>query len=212
MRCISNKMTTVKTKKPKEGAEEKIIQAARKLFTEKGFDAVKTRDIAKEAGINLALLNYYFRSKENLFEIVMRENMGSFMNVISEIVNNKETTIKEKIEALVSNYIRMLTINPNIPLFVLSQGKSDDIRMKFREKFQGSYFMEQINKAIKKGKITKMDPTNLMLNIVGLTIFPFVARRIFQSNNTVTDEQFNKLMMERKEMIPIWINAMLKVK
>lgn len=205
-------MTTVKTKKPKEGAEEKIIQAARKLFTEKGFDAVKTRDIAKEAGINLALLNYYFRSKENLFEIVMRENMGSFMNVISEIVNNKETTIKEKIEALVSNYIRMLTINPNIPLFVLSQGKSDDIRMKFREKFQGSYFMEQINKAIKKGKITKMDPTNLMLNIVGLTIFPFVARRIFQSNNTVTDEQFNKLMMERKEMIPIWINAMLKVK
>jgi len=89
-------MKTAKTKKSEESAEQKIIEAARKLFTEKSFDAVKTRDIANEAGINLALLNYYFRSKEKLFEIVMQENMQKFFQSIVGIINDEETTIREK--------------------------------------------------------------------------------------------------------------------
>jgi AcrR family transcriptional regulator len=205
-------MTTVKKKKGKDGAEEKIISAARKLFTEKGYDAVKTRDIAKEAGINLALLNYYFRSKENLFAIIMKENMGQFMEVITGIVDNEETSINEKIEALVENYVNILTKNPDMPLFVISNTKIDDQRMKMRGKFMGSYFMKQINKAMKKNKIAQMNPAHLMLNIVGLTIFPFVARRMFQSANGMTEEMFAQLMQERKEMVPKWIEAMLKVK
>lgn len=205
-------MATGKTKRTKEGAEEKIIQAARKLFTERGFDSVKTRDIAAEAGINLALLNYYFRSKENLFEIIMKENMTRFMDVILDIVNNKETSIKDKIKGLVSNYIDMLLASPNIPLFVLSNAKPDDMRMKMREKVQSSYFMEQINKGIKKGKISKVTGPHIMMNITGLTIFPFISKNIFQANNGITNEQFEAMMMERKEMIPIWIESMLKVK
>ena len=205
-------MATVKKKKTKDGAEEKIISAARKLFTEKGYDAVKTRDIAKEAGINLALLNYYFRSKENLFEIIMKENMSQFMEVITGIVDNEETSIQEKIEALVENYIEILSKNPNMPLFVISNSRIDDHRMKLRGKFMGSYFMKQITKAIKKNKIAPINPVHLMLNIVGLTIFPFVARRMFQSANGMTEEMFGQLMQERKEMVPKWIEAMLKVK
>jgi len=101
-------MKTAKTKKSEESAEQKIIEAARKLFTEKSFDAVKTRDIANEAGINLALLNYYFRSKEKLFEIVMQENMQKFFQSIVGIINDEETTIREKVELLVNRYIDML--------------------------------------------------------------------------------------------------------
>ena len=79
---------------------KKIKQAARKLFTEKGFDAVKTRDIAAEAGINLALLNYYFRSKEKLFEIVMpaRAYFGKKdfqqLSIIRELVRQKKYPIE----------------------------------------------------------------------------------------------------------------------
>src|ERR1041385_5554657 len=108
-------MAVVK-KKAGESAEKKIIEAARKLFTEKGYHAIKTRDIANEAGINLALLNYYFRSKEKLFELIMKENMGQFMKVITEIVNDEKTTIQRKIEMLVANYIDMFSINPDMPL------------------------------------------------------------------------------------------------
>lgn len=192
--------------------EEKIITAARKLFTQKGFDAVKTRDIAKEANINLALLNYYFRSKEKLFEIIMQENMGQFMMVIGNIVNNEETTIQEKIEQLVGNYIDMLTRVPDMPLFVLTHMKANPERLKMKERFMGSHFMKQLQEGMKKGEIVQMNPINIMLNIVGLTIFPFIGRPMIQNNNSVTQEQFNALMQERKKLIPKWIDAILKAK
>ena len=196
MRHISNEMVPVKKKKKTDGAEEKIISAARKLFTEKGFDAVKTRDIAKEAGINLALLNYYFRSKENLFEMVMKENMSRFMEVITGIVDNEKTSLQQKLETLVANYIEVLSVNPDMPLFVISNSRIDDQRMKMRGKFMNSYFMKQVEQEMKLGKIAKINPANLILNIVGLTIFPFVAHRMFQSANGFTNVEFNALMQE----------------
>jgi AcrR family transcriptional regulator len=208
-------MKDVKAKKLSKtdtSTEEKIIGAARKLFMQKGFEGTKTRDIANEAGINLALLNYYFRSKENLFEIIMKENMGQFMQVISEIVNNEETSIQEKIELLVNNYITMLMRLPDMPLFVMNNIKKDPDRIEMRQRFMGSHFMKQIQTAIKSGEIAPMNPMNMMLNIVGLTIFPFVARPMFQSTSGMTQEQFNALMTERKKLIPKWIAAMLKVK
>src|ERR1700740_1080562 len=113
-----------KSKKKEEiSAEEKIKAAARKLFTEKGFDAVKTRDIAAEAGINLALLNYYFRSKEKLFDKIMQENMKSFMQGLEGILNDEHTGLEEKITLLVEYYLDMLIRNPDIPLFILSHAR-----------------------------------------------------------------------------------------
>jgi AcrR family transcriptional regulator len=192
--------------------EEKIVSAARKLFTQKGYEGTKTRDIAKEAGINLALLNYYFRSKEKLFEMIMEENMGQFMDVISTIVSNEETSIDEKIEALVNNYITMLSKFPDMPLFVMNHVKGDSKRMQMRQRFIGSYFMQQIQEAMKQGKIVPMNPINLMLNIVGLTIFPFIGKPMFQNSHGMTAEQFNALMEERRKLIPKWIGAILKAK
>jgi len=203
---------TPKAKKTDLTTEQKIIHAARKLFTMKGYEATKTRDIAKEAGINLALLNYYFRSKEKLFEIIMQENVGQFMQVISDMVNNENTSINEKIELLVNNYIDMLTRLPDMPLFVMNHLKSTPQRTEMRERFMGSYFMKQIQQAMKKGEITTINPMNIMMNIVSLTIFPFIAKPMVQNNHSLSSEQFYNLMQERKKLIPKWIDAMLKSK
>jgi len=202
-------------KKDKENSsttEEKIVIAARKLFTQKGYEATKTRDIAEEAGINLALLNYYFRSKEKLFEIIMKENVGQFMQVIADIVNNEVTTIDKKIELLVGNYIDMLTRLPDMPLFVMNHIKLAPERSELRQRFMGSHFMKQIQVAMKMGEITTVNPMNVMMNIVALTIFPFVAKPMVQNNHGLTAEQFNVLMQERKKLIPKWITAILKTK
>src|SRR5579859_5707706 len=95
-----------KTKKVKEAStEEKIMEAARKLFTQRGYAATRTRDIAEEAGINLALLNYYFRSKEKLFDIIMLESLHDFRQHIIVALNDEKTSLENKIETLVSNYI-----------------------------------------------------------------------------------------------------------
>src|SRR6478672_5729545 len=101
--------------------EEKIKDAARKVFLQKGYAATRTRDIAEAAGLNLALLNYYFRSKEKLFDIIMLENLQHFIEGIREILNDKGTSIEQKVEAIVSNYIDLLTHQPDLHLFVLHE-------------------------------------------------------------------------------------------
>src|SRR5580698_2173482 len=92
-------------KKEDASAEERIKQAARKLFTEKGFDAVKTRDIAAEAGINLALLNYYFRSKEKLFDIVMLENFQQFVAQLIPVLSDENLSLDEIMVKVAERYI-----------------------------------------------------------------------------------------------------------
>ena len=82
--------------------EEKIKEAARRVFTRKGYAATRTRDIAEESGYNLALINYYFRSKEKLFDIIMLDNLHLFIHSVMAIVNDPATTLQEKIEIVVN--------------------------------------------------------------------------------------------------------------
>src|SRR5947207_6934659 len=96
------KSTTKKKLGENLPTQEKIKEAARKIFMQKGYAATRTRDIAEEAGINLALLNYYFRSKEKLFDIIMLEKLFHFIEGIKDILNDKQTTLEEKIETVVN--------------------------------------------------------------------------------------------------------------
>jgi len=194
--------------------EERIKGAAKKIFLKKGYAATRTRDIAEEAGLNLALLNYYFRSKEKLFDIIMLENLQHFIEGIREILNDKETTIEQKIGTIVSNYIDLLIQQPDLPLFVLHELRTNPkelISKIDREKFiNRSYFMQQVREGIKEGKIAAVNPLHFLMNILGLTIFPFVASPILQNIGGLKQQDFNVLMEERKKLIPVWIKAMMK--
>lgn len=192
--------------------EEKIKTAARKLFTQKGFSATKTRDIANEAGINLALLNYYFRSKEKLFEIIMLENLGHFFQGVMIIVNDEKTDFHKKIQLLVDFYISRLIDNPDVPLFVLNEARNNPENLSIQFDIINSCFMKQFLEEIKKNKIKKMNPVHLMINILGLTIFPFAARPMMKKIRNISDEEFYSLMMERKELVPEWIKSMLEIR
>ncbi len=196
--------------------EEKIKNAARIVFHKKGFAATRTRDIAEEAGINLALLNYYFRSKEKLFDIVMFETMQHFFKSIAVVVNNEQTSLATKIDVIVANYIDMLIANPNIPLFLLNELKMqpDELvkKMGMREVLMNSSFIKQFQQGVKDGKITPIHPLHFFVNIISITVFPFVASPIIKGMGDLSQQQFEALMQERKTLIPKWINASLKAK
>jgi AcrR family transcriptional regulator len=196
--------------------EEKIKVAARKIFLRKGYAATRTRDIAEEAGLNLALLNYYFRSKEKLFDIIMMENLQHFIEGIKDILNDKQTSIEQKIEAIVNNYIDLLIRQPDLPLFVLHELRSHpkELVSKIdREKFiNRSYFMQQLREAMNEGKIAAINPLHFLMNVISLTIFPFVASPILQNIGGLKLQDFNTLMQERKRLIPVWIKIMMKKK
>jgi AcrR family transcriptional regulator len=204
-----------KKKTEDESAEEKIKQAARKLFTEKGFDAVKTRDIAAEAGINLALLNYYFRSKQKLFDIVMIENFEQFVQQLIPVFSDRKLSVEQVYAQVAGRYIDMLKNNPGLPFFIMNQMRSnspklDEVRQRMKSVRAG--FLGQIEQGMKEGKIKKMNMTHLMMNFMGLLIFPFVAQDMMKRVNGLDQKQFDTLMEERKELVPIWMKAMMKAR
>ena len=101
--------------------EEKIKEAARKVFHKKGYAGTRTRDIAEEAGVNLALLNYYFRSKEKLFDLIMEETMQLFFQSLKGLINNERTTLQEKLQDFTTQYIDFLCSQPELPIFILNE-------------------------------------------------------------------------------------------
>jgi AcrR family transcriptional regulator len=202
-----------KTVVEQTSTEEKIKAAAKKLFTQKGFAATRTRDIAEEAGLNLALLNYYFRSKQKLYDIIMIENFRQFIQGLSTNVFDDKTSIEEKIEKVVIAYIDFLTLNPNLPLFIMNEikGNPSKIGAQINEEISPmrSYFLKQLQEAGKAGKIAAIDPFHFIANLVGLTVFPFISKPLLQRVTNANDEQFNAFMQERKKLVPIWIKAIL---
>lgn len=192
--------------------EQRILEAARKVFTEKGFAATRTRDIAKEAGINLALLNYYFRSKEKLFNIVMSETRERLFLGIRSIMNDEETTINEKFKLLAERHIDTITENPSLPLFYLNEmhtSKSDLIET-FKKKtlLHQSYLFKQLEEAYKAGEI-KVSPLQVFMSYLGLTLFAFIGKPMIIAANHITEEEFKAFMEERKRLIPIWMDSIM---
>ncbi|MBS1605842.1 MAG: TetR family transcriptional regulator [Bacteroidetes bacterium] len=200
-------------KADKASAEEKIKEAARILFTQKGFAATRTRDIADAAGINLALLNYYFRSKQKLFDIIMMENFRHFIKGISFSFLAETIPLDQRLSKVVNMYIDFLSENPDLPLFILNELRNnpDQLATSIESEIGPSraIFFGQLQQAAANGLIG-IEPVHLMANLVGLTVFPFVARPILQRVAAVDDTRFNELMQQRKELIPLWLKSMLR--
>jgi AcrR family transcriptional regulator len=206
-------MSKVKETEVKDtSTEEKIKNAARTVFQKKGFAATRTRDIAEEAGINLALLNYYFRTKEKLFEIVMFETLSGFIQGMISVFNNEITTFEKKIEHLSDKYIDFALENPNVPMFILSEmrNRPDDLFEKIPAKqlLANSIFVQQFQKKVKTGEIIEPNLLHFIMNLLSLIIFPFVGQPFLSAVGSLNDNQFHKLMQERKKLIPVWIKAM----
>jgi AcrR family transcriptional regulator len=194
-------------------AEERIKEAARKVFQAKGYAATRTRDIAEEAGMNLALLNYYFRSKEKLFHIIMSETIQDFFRSLILVFNHPDTSLEQKIDDLVARYIEKLLREPQIPLFIISELRSnpDGFQQLFANKLRISetVFARQLQAAVTAKGGAPTEAIQLFMNMVSMTVFPFIAQPILKEMGQFNEEQFRQLMIQRAQLIPQWIKRML---
>lgn len=193
--------------------EERIKAAARKVFHQKGYAGTRTRDIAEEAGINHAMLNYYFRSKEKLFTIIMTETMAQFFKGLSHLLNDENTSLEQKIELIVNNYTDLLLEEPELPTFMFNEVRNNPEPFiennPIRQALQNSALARQYTEAVARGQITEPNLIQTLLNLIGLVIFPFIAQPIMLALNKMTKEQYKTLMLERKKQIPLWIKTIL---
>jgi TetR/AcrR family transcriptional regulator len=204
------KLQIAKSKKPKdEGAEERILAAARNVFTTKGMAGARMQDIADEAGINKAMLHYYFKDKDKLFEVIFLAEAQKFFPKINAIFNS-DLPLFQKIENFVIEYIDEMQDNPYLPWFVMNEMNRDPDQFLYKVWGKDNLpnpakFLQQIEKEIKKGAIKRVHPMHLFMNLLGMTIFPFVAKPMIVRNMQMSDKHFTEVMEQRKKEIPKFI-------
>jgi AcrR family transcriptional regulator len=200
--------------KIEKSTEEKILAAAKKVFISKGMAGARMQDIADEAGINKALLHYYFRNKEKLFEMIFMEASQKLFPKINSIFE-ADMPLFEKIENFCEEYITIMSENPYLPLFVLNEINQDPenfmSKIWNKQKFpRPQKFLEQVEKEVKKGTIKKISPLHLLINLISMCVFPFVGKAMIQFTNDLDELQFRNIMIQRKKEIPKFIIDSIK--
>jgi AcrR family transcriptional regulator len=192
--------------------EEKIIQAARVVFTRNGYAGTTVRDIAAEAELHFSLVNYYFRSKEKLFEVIMKDAIRQFLSGMKVTLNNEDTTPHEKIDLVCTQLLDRLLEHPDLPLFVMNgvANSSTEISNELVENnvMLRSYFVKQLHELHRKGKLA-IEPLHLVMNMMSMLILPFVARHMLMRSGGVDSKAFRAMMEDRKKKVPVWIKAMM---
>jgi TetR/AcrR family transcriptional regulator len=201
--------------KADKNTEERILAAAKKVLFSKGYAGARMQDIADEAGINKALLHYYFRSKDKLFEMIFKEAIGKLMPQISSIFNDSAISFYDKIRAFCSSYISTWMEHPYIPMFVLHELHSDSGRGFLRQLEETRFkpvkdVLSSIEMAVKKKEIRRVDPHHLFLNMISLCLFPFMGSPVFKKVTGITDKQFSVMMQQRADEVSEFIIESIK--
>jgi len=203
----------VKVKKDST-TEGKLLAAAKKVFTTKGMAGARMQDIADEAGINKAMLHYYFRDKDKLFEVIFLQEAEKFFPKINTIFES-DLPLFEKIEQFVNEYIDEMVENPYLPWFILNELNRDADQFlskiwDIKHRPNPAKLLQQIEKEVKKGTIKKVNPMHLLMNLLSMTIFPFIARPMIIRNFQLETIQFEQMIEQRRKEIPKFIIDSIK--
>ncbi|MDX1943385.1 MAG: TetR/AcrR family transcriptional regulator [Saprospiraceae bacterium] len=195
--------------------EEKILEAARRVFLRDGYHGARMEAIAKEANVNKALLHYYFRSKEKLFDSIFQQIKGGLLPKVAEIFK-ADLPLFDKIRLFVESYIDLLLESPYVPLFMMNEVNKDPEnfiqKMGIIEKLQSflPYFIVQLQDEIEKGNIKPIHPMHLLMNTMSMCVFPFLAKPMLQRVSGMSDAQYMDMMRERKKIITEFVISSIK--
>jgi TetR/AcrR family transcriptional regulator len=183
--------------------EEKIFEAATDVFVDKGMDGARMQDIASHAGINKALLHYYYRTKDQLFNAVFEMIAGKVLKKFAPVFEDN-LSLEEKIRFFFKEHIAFLQENPKLPAFVLNEINRNPARIKkllknvhFETLWQKLY--EQHKSELGKYNITEDTLPQLMVSIAALSVFPFAARGLIEGILDKVGVDFNDYIEQRKK-------------
>lgn len=197
-----------------EPREIQILNAAKNVFQKKGMDGARMQEIADEAGINKALLHYYYRSKQQLFEAVFKFAFNLLAPQLNQILND-DSSIENKIRNFTSDYIDFIIKQPYLPSFIIHEINRNPqfiIQLQNNPAFPNlDKFKQQVAHEIELKIIQPISAEQLFVNILSLSIFPFVASPLIKAILKLNNEQFQILMNERKrEVADFIINSIKK--
>jgi AcrR family transcriptional regulator len=201
--------------------EQRILEAARVVFVRHGTAGARMQEIAAEAGVNQALLHYYFRSKERLAEAVFRHVAGRVLPTVLGLFGS-DLPIDAKVEQIVAAYIEAFCRSPFLPGYILSElhhhperatqlftsaagGPPDQIASTILGKLRA-----QIGERVKAGEMRPIAPEQLMVNLLSLCVFPFAARPFIGVALGLDDDGFARFIEQRKRDLPTFFLSALR--
>lgn len=197
-----------------KSTEVLILNAAKKVFLEKGFDGARMQHIADEAGINKALLHYYFRSKDKLFDAIFEEAFSQFFPNISTIMMSDQP-FETKIRGFVSHYIDTMLRNPHLPSFVMHELQRKPERivgLMRRAGISPAIAGQLMNREVAAGKMRHIPFPHLIVNLVSMCIMPFAARPIIEGFVFNGDQKaYDHFLAERKTTVADFIINAVKL-
>lgn len=185
----------------KDETEEIIKSTAKRLFFVDGKFNATTQEIADAAGVNRTLINYYFRSRDNLFNLIFEDAVKK-EDEQREMIMNSALPFKEKIEKYIDDSFRIGNEYPYLETYIVSR-INEGCFYKNEEDFNRFFkaFKKEFEVEVKAGNIEDMEPIQFIFNIASLISFPFAVRPLLQSSMRLDDKEFNRIIKDRKAVI-----------
>ena len=166
----------------KQSKEQQILTAAEQEFLTRGYDGARTTSIAQAAGVTHAMLHYYFRTKEQLFERIVDEKFETMSHSMFAIMGDPSLPIVERIKGGIEAHFDFVAQNPLLPRFVINEIISRPERYDVLYKRVGAIIdnvyrglQSEINRSAERGEIERVDIKMLFISIMSLNIFTFLA-------------------------------------
>ncbi len=187
--------------------EQTILRSAEKLFLDKGFAQTSTTEIAQKAGCNQALVHYYFRTKEQLFERIFSEKVQTFIRKFLNIYR-PGTAFEEVIAGIVDAHYELLMKNPQLPTLILSELATNPGRIrKLKQTLapEASALLESLDRdlqaEIAAGRVRPMSLQSLLLDLLSLNALPFVAQPVLKQVLGLSQTEYRQMLILRREEV-----------
>ena len=215
MTKVSSKPSAAIPSGPDGDTEQRILQAARSVFMRRGTSGARMQEIAAEAGVNQALLHYYFRSKQRLAEAVFLEAAGKLVPLVVRLLSS-DASIETKIEQFVHLYIDTIRAHPFLPGYILAEIHQHPERVKAVQERVGAQpaalvqallgtLRKQLDERAAAGTMRPIAPEQFVVNLLALAVFPFAARPILEVALELDADAFGRFLDRRRMELPGFI-------
>ena len=205
--------------KPTRNSEQAILEAAEREFLTRGYDGARTTSIAEAAGVTHAMLHYYFRTKEQLFNRILDEKMRMMSESVLTALGQPELPLDERLRDGIARHFDFIAANPDLPRFIVNEVFShperyDAMRACIREvaeRLMGDVQCE-LDAAAARGESGRIDVRMLLLDIISLNVFSFIAYPVIEpilGDLTADRERF--FALRKAETLEIIRRRLLKL-
>ena len=187
-----------------QSKEQQILEAAEQEFLEKGYDGARTTSIAKATGVTHAMLHYYFRTKEQLFEHIIDKKMSEIVPLMTHLFGNSDLPLVKRIEEAVSVHFDFVVANPDLPRFLINEVLPHKERCDlFRSKIENVLYLvdnlqREVNEAAASGEVEQFNVLLLFQSVLSLNIFPSVMANMIENLLGDNGQSMKEVLAQRK--------------